>query len=65
MSEVYSRAGQSEEQGMVFHRYILGVYSLYEKLIRRYPHIAGIMRQRRARFDPGMLYYAPSAGHIR
>ena len=45
---------------MVFHRYILGVYSLYEKLIRRYPHILlESCASGGARFDPGMLYYAP------
>ena len=60
MSEVYSRAGRPEEQGMVFHRYILGVYSLYEKLIRRYHHILlESCASGGARFDPGMLYYAP------
>ena len=60
MSEVYSHFCRPEEQGMVFHRYILGVYSLYEKLTRRYPHILfESCASGGARFDPGMLYYAP------
>ena len=60
MSEVYSHYARPEEQGMVFHRYILGVYSLYEKLIRRYPHILlESCASGGARFDPGMMYYAP------
>lgn len=60
MSEVYSHCARPEEQGKVFHRYILGVYSLYEKLIGRYPHILfESCASGGARFDPGMLYYAP------
>lgn len=60
MTEVYSSSLPAEQQGEVFHRYILGVYQLYERLIEKYPHIlfescAG----GGARFDPGMLYYAP------
>lgn len=60
MSEVYSCAMDAEHQGMVFHKYILGVYRLYERLTQKFPHIlfescAG----GGARFDPGLLYYAP------
>lgn len=46
--------------GECFHRYILGVYALYEKIINKYPEIliegcaAG-----GGRFDPGILYYSP------
>lgn len=62
ISEVFSIALPKEQQGEVFHRYILGVYSLYERLLDKYPHLliescAG----GGARFDPGMLYYAPQA----
>ncbi|WP_186577119.1 alpha-galactosidase [Aquibacillus kalidii] len=60
ITEAYSAALETDQQGEVFHRYILGVYDLYEKLITKYPEIlfescAG----GGARFDPGMLYYAP------
>ncbi|SEO15039.1 alpha-galactosidase [Amphibacillus marinus] len=60
ITEAYSSALPSDQQGEVFHRYILGVYQLYERLIKKYPEIlfescAG----GGARFDPGMLYYAP------
>lgn len=62
LSEVYSLAHHFDQQGMVYHRYILGVYSLYEKLISRYPHILfESCASGGARFDPGMLYYAPQA----
>lgn len=60
MSEVYSSCHSSKEQGMVYHKYILGVYRLYERLIRKYPHILfESCASGGGRFDPGMLYYAP------
>ena len=46
----------------MYHRFILGVYSLYERLIERYPDILfESCASGGARFDPGMLYYAPQA----
>lgn len=60
MTEVYSHALPSKEQGTVMHRYILGVYSLYERLLARFPHILfESCASGGARFDAGMLYYAP------
>lgn len=62
LSEVYSIAWTPKEQGTVYHRFILGVYSLYERLIERYPNILfESCASGGARFDPGMLYYAPQA----
>ena len=47
-------------QGEFMHRYILGVYDLYDRLTRAFP---GILFEScasgGARFDPGMLAYAP------
>lgn len=62
ITEPYSLDLEIDQQGEFFHRYILGVYKLYEKLIDKYPEIlfescAG----GGGRFDPGMLYYAPQA----
>lgn len=62
MTETYSQNLDVDQQGEVSHRYILGVYKLYERLIEKYPEIlfescAG----GGARFDPGLLYYAPQA----
>ncbi|MED3961562.1 alpha-galactosidase [Niallia taxi] len=62
MTETYSSSLPIDQQGELSHRYILGVYSLYEKLLAKYPEMlfescAG----GGARFDPGMLYYAPQA----
>lgn len=60
MTEVYSNVLSSEEQGTVMHRYILGVYRLYEKLIAKFPAILfESCASGGARFDPGMLFYAP------
>ena len=60
ITDCLSAALPPERQGEVYHRYILGVYNLYERLIREFPHVlfescAG----GGGRFDPGMLYYAP------
>lgn len=62
ITECFSAALAPERQGEVFHRYILGVYSLYEKLTQEFPDIlfescAG----GGGRFDAGMLCYAPQA----
>ncbi len=62
ITDCYSVAKEPERQGEVYHRYILGVYDLYERLITEFPDIlfescAG----GGGRFDAGMLYYAPQA----
>ena len=60
ITECYSGVHSKEEQGCVFHKYILGVYSLYERLISEFPHILfESCASGGARFDAGMLYYAP------
>lgn len=60
MTDVYSVALPAEKQGEVFHRYILGVYSLLKRLTERFPNVlfegcAG----GGGRFDAGMLAYCP------
>lgn len=62
MSEVYSLAHKSEDQGKIMHKYILGLYDLYERLINKFPDILfESCASGGSRFDPGMLYYAPQA----
>ena len=58
LTDVFSRCG--EDQGMVQHRYVLGVYDFLERLIARYPKllIEGCSGGG-GRFDAGMLYYTP------
>jgi len=60
MTEVGSLELPANRQREVVHRYILGVYSLYERLTTEFPHVlfescAG----GGSRFDPGLLHYAP------
>lgn len=60
ISECYSAALPADRQGEVFHRYILGVYSLYERLTAAFPQILfESCASGGGRFDPGLLYYAP------
>lgn len=62
ITECYSIGQGEKEQGEVYHRYILGVYSLYERLTGEFPEILfESCSSGGARFDPGMLYYAPQA----
>lgn len=62
LTEVFSRVTRPEEQGMVYHRYVLGVYSLFERLIEAFPDILfESCSSGGNRFDAGMLYYAPQA----
>ena len=59
-SEVFSNGMDKAYQGKVRHKYILGVYELYERLISRFPEILfESCASGGARFDPGMLYYSP------
>ena len=60
ITECFSAALPPERQGEVFHRYILGVYDLYERLTSQFPHVLfESCASGGARFDPGLLYYAP------
>ncbi len=62
ITECFSGAYPAEKQGEIYHRYILGVYDLYERLNRKFPHILfESCASGGGRFDPGMLYYAPQA----
>jgi len=60
VDNVYSEALPAERQGEVFHRYVMGVYEMMDRLVTRYPDLlfencAG----GGGRFDAGMLYYSP------
>ena len=60
ISEAYSAYLDSKSQGELMHRYILGVYTLYDKLLERHPNLLiESCASGGGRFDPGMLYYAP------
>ncbi len=60
ITECFSQAYPADQQGEIYHRYILGVYDLYERLTSRFPHILfESCASGGGRFDPGLLYYAP------
>lgn len=60
ITECFSKALPADRQGEVFHRYILGVYDLYERLTSTFPEVLfESCASGGGRFDPGMLYYAP------
>ena len=60
LTDLGSLALPADRQGEVFHRYILGVYDLYERLNTAFPQILfESCASGGGRFDPGILYYAP------
>ena len=60
ISECYSASYEADRQGEIFHRYILGVYDLHERLIQAFPKLLiESCSSGGGRFDAGMLYYAP------
>ncbi len=62
LTEVFSAGLSADEQGMVYHKYVMGVYSLYERLRNDFPDILfESCSSGGNRFDAGMLYYAPQA----
>ncbi|MGI5959164.1 MAG: alpha-galactosidase [Massiliimalia sp.] len=60
MANVWSAQLPAERQGEVYHRYILGLYRLLERLTSAYPDVLfeGCSGGG-GRFDAGMLYYSP------
>lgn len=60
VDNVYSAALPKECQGEVYHRYMLGVYEMMERLVQRYPDLLfENCSGGGGRFDAGMLYYSP------
>ena len=60
LSDIGSAVLAADEQGELFHRYVLGVYELQDRLIHEFPHLLlENCSGGGARFDPGMLYYSP------
>ena len=62
ITEAYDVTRGASKQGEVFHRYILGVYDLYERLLKEFPELLiESCASGGGRFDAGMIYYAPQA----
>ncbi len=59
LSGVWSAALPPRRQGEVYHRCVLGVYEMLERLRTDFPHILIEGCCGGGRFDGGMLYYTP------
>ncbi len=60
ISECFSIGTPADEQGKVYHKYILNVYRLYERLIADFPSLLfESCSSGGCRFDAGIMYYAP------
>lgn len=60
LTDIFTFTLPSDRQGEIFHRYVLNVYSLLDRLLTRYPDllIEGCSSGG-GRFDLGLLYYSP------
>ena len=60
LTDVGSSYLSADRQGEIWHRHVLGLYELQERLLQEFP---GLLLENcssgGARFDPGMLYYSP------
>lgn len=60
LADIGSAALPPERMGEMFHRYMLGVYEMQERLITDFPNLLlENCSGGGGRFDPGMLYYSP------
>ncbi len=60
LTDIGSAALPASRQQEVFHRYVLGVYEMQERLVTEFPDLLlENCSGGGARFDPGMLYYSP------
>jgi alpha-galactosidase len=62
LTEPYSAALPPDRQGELFHRHILGAYDLWRRLTEAFPEVLfESCASGGARFDPGLLAFAPQA----
>ncbi|MFD1125568.1 alpha-galactosidase [Lentilactobacillus raoultii] len=62
ITEMYGMKLRADQQTEFSHRYILGVYNLYERLTKQFPKVLfESCASGGGRFDLGMMYYAPQA----
>lgn len=60
LADVGSAVFQGENAGELYHRHVLAVYELQDRLTREFPHLLlENCSGGGARFDAGMLYYSP------
>ena len=62
ITEMYGADLPADQQPEFSHRYILGVYDLYDRLTKAFPDVLfESCASGGGRFDLGMMYYAPQA----
>ncbi len=60
ITDAYSRELPIHRQGEVWHRYILGVYALMDRILTEFPDLLiESCASGGGRYDAGMLYYSP------
>ena len=60
LSDLGSFALESDRQGELYHRYVLGLYEMQEALLQEFPNLLlENCSSGGGRFDPGMLYFSP------
>ncbi len=60
LSDIGGCCLDKDSQGELFHRYVLGVYEMQERLTTEFPELLlENCSSGGGRFDPGMLYYSP------
>lgn len=60
LTDMGSAALPADRQGELYHRYVLGVYELQERLVSEFPDLLlENCSGGGARFDPAMFYYSP------
>ena len=60
LSDIGSAELPADRMGELYHRYVLAVYEMQERLIQEFPHLLlENCSGGGARFDPGMLYFSP------
>lgn len=60
LSDLGSAILEADRQGELYHRYVLGMYDMQERLLAEFPELLlENCSGGGARFDPGMLYYSP------
>ena len=60
LTDIGSAYLPKEQMGELYHRYVLGVYELQERLLRDFPNLLlENCSGGGARFDPGMLFFSP------
>lgn len=60
LTDIGSYGLPADRQGELYHRYVLAVYQMQDRLTREFPHLLlENCSGGGARFDPGMLYFSP------